>query len=183
MLLWLGSYTCLYLSIFLGLIVARFLPRFHSGHLAPSEGSCFKRQTTLRWPHWIFVLIQWPSGNVQSWFRHPLLISKHNACALHLGEPKKNKQNDTIADVSCSIDRDQDVWHVWVLQILHIWICSKSRRRHYQWTIYQEPCQLMIITVQTSAISHFWCDERWQDLYVTCWHVMFEISDRKTWLD
>ena len=47
--LWLGSYICLYLSIYLSIflcLVVGFRPRFHGYHLAPSEGSCLKRQTT-----------------------------------------------------------------------------------------------------------------------------------------
>ena len=40
-------YVCIYLSIFLRLVVG-FRARFHNGHLAPSEVSCLKRQTTLR---------------------------------------------------------------------------------------------------------------------------------------
>ena len=72
--------------------VVGFRPRFHSGYLAPSDVSCLKRQTTLRWPHLIFSLIQWPPGNVQSKFRYPfLLISKRNACAL----PKKKQRHDS----------------------------------------------------------------------------------------
>ena len=93
MLLWLGAYICNWLAgyraIFLCLVVG-FRPRFHSGHLAPSEVSCLKRRTTLRWPHWIFALIQWPPRNVVQVQASPQLLGKRNACALHFRELKKN---------------------------------------------------------------------------------------------
>ena len=40
-----AGFLYMFVSIFLCL-VAGFRPRFHSGHLAPSEGTCLKRQTT-----------------------------------------------------------------------------------------------------------------------------------------
>ena len=44
--IYVSIYLPIYLSMFLCLVVG-FRPRFHSGHLAPSEFSCSKRQTTL----------------------------------------------------------------------------------------------------------------------------------------
>ena len=41
------GFLYMFVSIFPYLVVG-FRPRFHSSHLAPSEGSCLKRQPTLR---------------------------------------------------------------------------------------------------------------------------------------
>ena len=90
-----AGFLYMFVSILLCL-VAGVRPRFHSSHLAPSEGSCLKRQPTLRWPHLMFALIQWPPGNLQSGFRHPLfLIAKRNACALHLWNPRKTNTSSS----------------------------------------------------------------------------------------
>ena len=112
MLLWLQTtiyvtgWLAGYLSVFLCLVVG-FRPRFHSGHLAPSEVSCLKRQTTSRWPHWIFALIQWPPGNVQIRFRHPLpnyqllIQSVTHAYCIFWGAQEKQTQADVSFPRSC----------------------------------------------------------------------------------
>ena len=80
---WVPIYVC---TIFLCLVV-EFRPRFHSAHLAPSEFSCLKRQTTL---------LNIRSDPMATWEcakqvqASPQLLGKRNACALHFKELKKN---------------------------------------------------------------------------------------------
>ena len=89
---WVPIYVTGWLAIWLYFcLVVGFRPRFHSGHLAPSEVSCLKRQTTLQ--------------NVQSRFRCPLNFSTsvmHAHCIL--GSSRKTH-----------IDRD-DVHRINVMQ-------------------------------------------------------------------
>ena len=115
MLLWLGSYICLflsghlsvYISVYISMSVVGFQARFHSGHLAPSEVSCLKRQTTLRWPHLIFVMIQWPP----IWFNGKRNIYAH--CILE----NSRKTHATIANVFSSIA----IEIIYICSLLKVW--------------------------------------------------------------
>ena len=97
-------YLAGYLAIFLSR--RRFRPRFHSGHLAPSEVSRSKRQTTLR-----LTTLNIHSDPMVTWERanqvraSPQLLGKRNACALHFRELKKNSHRSRYI---CSLMK---VWH------------------------------------------------------------------------
>ena len=157
--LWLGVYICNWLSgwlvIFLCLVVG-FRPRFHSGHLTPSGVSCLKRQTTLRWLHWIFALIQWPHGNVQNRLRRPLNFSAnvtHAHCIL--GSSRK------LTSINM----------MYIHSLLKRSIEMKTRR-HRHW-------RSCVSLWSWQFILHFWWDKTCMShVDVLC---VNEITNPKTW--
>ena len=82
-----AGFLYMFVSIFLSLVVG-FRARFHSSHLALSEGSCLKRQPTLRCPMATLECAK----RFQASF---LLIAKRNGCALHLENPRKTNTSSS----------------------------------------------------------------------------------------